>query len=263
MRSIPVSAWVLRLRADGSRDTTFGNNGVANASIGTYDFGNALAVQSDGKILIGGIGNANFAIARFLTNGTRDNTFGSSGIVTFDFAGQYDDLRDLLVLPNWNGQGERLLAVGSAFTTSSASSQQFAAAMFDLNGNLETGFGTGGKVMVDLMPGQADVATKVARMGNRLVLAGYSTLNAQTDFAMLGLTMDGAADTSFTVDGSAIFVDYFASTDHANSIVIGSQGDVALVGSAFDPTRGFFGKMFALARFSDGDRIFSNGFDTF
>ena len=38
---------------------------------------------------------------------------------------------------------------------------------------------------------------------------------------------------------------------------------IALVGSAFDPTRGFFGKMFALARFSDGDRIFSNGFEAF
>ncbi len=251
---------VVRLMADGSRDTTFGDNGVAYASVGDYDEGHALAVQSNGKILVGGIGNGDFAIARFQSDGTLDSTFGSAGVATYDFAAQFDFLQDLLILPDWNGQGERILAVGSARTGSSASSGEFAAALFDLNGNPEPGFGSGGAVMVDLAPGQAEGATAAAAVGNTLVLAGSSTLGAQTDFALLGLTPTGSVDTSFTRDGSASFVDFFASSDQANAITIGASGEVVLVGSAFDPSQ-ISGRKFALARFADGDLIFRSGFE--
>ncbi len=219
-----------------------------------------MAVQSDGKILVGGIGNGDFVIARFQSDGTLDSSFGTAGVATYDFAAQFDFLHDLLIVPDWNGQGERILAVGSANTGSSASSGEFAAALFDLNGNPEPGFGSGGAVMVDLVPGQAEGATAAAAVGNTLVLAGSSTLDAQTDFALLGLTPTGALDTSFTSDGSSSSVDFFASSDQANAIVIDSSGDVVLVGSAFDPSQ-ISGQKFALARFADGDLIFRNGFE--
>ena len=253
---------VIRLLANGLRDTTFGSNGVANVSFGNFDEGHALAVQSDGKILVGGIGDSDFAVARFLANGQLDTSFGSGGMVTHDFAGQFDFLQDLRVLPDWNGQGERILAVGSARATSSASSEAFAALMLDLDGNPEAGFGSNGAVVDDLLPGQAEHATAAALVNGRIVLAGEATVAGQTDFAMLGLTLTGNPDASFSGDGSATFVDFFASSDTANAIVIGSSGRIVLVGSAFDPAQGYAGQMFALARFADADLIFSDGFES-
>ena len=117
---------LLRLMADGSRDTAFGTNGVANVSVATFDFGTALAVQSDGKILVGGRGSGDFSLVRFTTTGVLDTTFGNNGKVTFDFAGQTDVLNALLIVPDWNAQGERILAVGSARSSSSSSSEAFA-----------------------------------------------------------------------------------------------------------------------------------------
>ncbi len=253
---------VIRLLADGSRDTTFGSNGVANVSIGNFDEGHALALQADGKILVGGIGDGDFAVARFLANGQLDAGFGVGGVAIHDFAGEFDFLQHLLVVPDWNGMGERILAVGSARSTSSASSEAFAALMLDLDGNPEAGFGSNGEVVDDLLPGQAETATSAMLANDRIVLAGEGTVSGQTDFAMLGLTMTGNPDPGFSVDGSATFVDFFASSDQANAVVTQSSGRVVLIGEAFDPVRGYAGQMFGLARFADADLIFSNGFES-
>ncbi len=256
---------LLRLMADGSRDTAFGTNGVANVSVATFDFGTALAVQSDGKILVGGRGIGDFSLARFTTTGVLDAAFGNNGKVTFDFAGQTDVLNALLIVPDWNAQGERILAVGSARSSSSSSSEAFAAVLLDPNGNPEPGFGNGGAVKVDLVPGQSDVATSAALLGDRLVLAGKvpSTTGLSVSFAMLGLTANGIPDPSFTVDGSATQVNFFSGNAQATAVVTSPQGEVTLVGWTTDPTQGTPRQGFALARFSDGDRIFSNGFEAF
>ena len=253
---------VIRLLADGSRDTTFGSNGVANVSIGNFDEGHALALQADGKILVGGIGDGDFAVARFLANGQLDAGFGVGGVAIHDFAGEFDFLQHLQVVPDWNGMGERILAVGSARSTSSASSEAFAALMLDLDGNPEAGFGSNGEVVDDLLPGQAETATSAMLVNDRIVLAGEGTVSGQTDFAMLGLTMTGNPDPGFSVDGSATFVDFFAASDQANAVVTQSSGRVVLIGEAFDPVRGYAGQMFGLARFADADLIFSNGFES-
>lgn len=54
---------LVRYRDDGSLDSTFGNNGVITTTIGTA---RAIAVQADGKILAGGIGNGFFVLARYM-----------------------------------------------------------------------------------------------------------------------------------------------------------------------------------------------------
>jgi Ca2+-binding RTX toxin-like protein len=45
---------VARLQPNGSPDTTFGNGGIARVSVTPGDTGNTLALQPDGKIVVGG-----------------------------------------------------------------------------------------------------------------------------------------------------------------------------------------------------------------
>jgi len=88
---------VMRLNPDGSPDRSFGSNGqVVTDPTGTApaarlgSFGDAVIVQSDGKILVGGwaarcAGRScsvlNAALLRYNSNGSPDPGFGNGGIV--------------------------------------------------------------------------------------------------------------------------------------------------------------------------------------
>jgi uncharacterized delta-60 repeat protein len=59
---------VARLNADGSLDASFGNGGKATVDFGAATFGNAVALQADGRIVVAGqkTGKDDFAVARLL-----------------------------------------------------------------------------------------------------------------------------------------------------------------------------------------------------
>src|SRR3989440_8962126 len=78
-----------RYNTDGSLDASFGNGGkVITDFNNSFDFGLAVQIQSDGKILAAGVGGSSttFVMARYNDNGTLDSTFGSGGKVTTTFA---------------------------------------------------------------------------------------------------------------------------------------------------------------------------------
>jgi len=81
---------VVRLDSDFTADTTFGSNGVAQANIngGNGDGNNyvlSAALQSDGKILLGGQFGQGFGIARVNADGSVDNSFGVQGVQSTSF----------------------------------------------------------------------------------------------------------------------------------------------------------------------------------
>jgi uncharacterized delta-60 repeat protein len=80
--------WVIaRYNPDGSLDWTFGTGGIVQSNhTGNYVSAYAVAIQSDGKIVVTGKnivgdGSDEFAVDRFNTDGSLDTTFGSGGIV--------------------------------------------------------------------------------------------------------------------------------------------------------------------------------------
>jgi len=86
---------VARYNEDGSLDTDFGTNGLAMTPFGAEDDGaNSVAVQPDGKILAVGQTSywfdSDFALARYLSDGTIDTTWGLGGKVTTDFNSSSD-----------------------------------------------------------------------------------------------------------------------------------------------------------------------------
>src|SRR4051794_14878956 len=89
---------VARLNANGVLDQSFGTGGVTRADFGGSrgDFATCVAIQPNGKIVVAGRRNnasdflygdqGEFAIARFNSNGTLDNTFDGDGRATVDFS---------------------------------------------------------------------------------------------------------------------------------------------------------------------------------
>ena len=76
---------VLRLNTNGTLDPTFGTGGKVITSIGPNDdFVKSLAIQADGKLLVGGEGrtgsSSSFTLVRYKTNGSLDPLFGINGI---------------------------------------------------------------------------------------------------------------------------------------------------------------------------------------
>src|SRR5690606_10487037 len=98
---------LVKLNADGSMDTAFGNNGVVMKHHGAYGKNNSLRnirVDSQGRILItgdanylgGSYGDATFM--RLLPNAANDASFGDNGVVRVTLTAVNDSFSDVAVM---------------------------------------------------------------------------------------------------------------------------------------------------------------------
>jgi uncharacterized delta-60 repeat protein len=73
---------LVRYNTDGTEDSSFGTGGkvLTDVTPGSTDRGEKVVLQPDGKILVVGTTSNALLVARYLTNGTLDNTFGTGGI---------------------------------------------------------------------------------------------------------------------------------------------------------------------------------------
>lgn len=87
---------------------------------------NALLIQPDNKIIVGGLRGFGFAVARFNENGTLDTTFGTNGVATHSFGGFYEPLTHLAFAPDG-----KIIAQGTtsdfSFSTTHAALTRFSA----------------------------------------------------------------------------------------------------------------------------------------
>jgi uncharacterized delta-60 repeat protein len=84
---------VVRYNTNGSLDNTFNTDGIVTTAVGSStDIGNAIAIQSDGKIVVAGSTvNPDFALVRYDTSGNLDNTFDTDGIVATSVGTEGDE----------------------------------------------------------------------------------------------------------------------------------------------------------------------------
>src|SRR5438093_12045130 len=94
--------------AAGDLDPTFGTGGQVTTDFNhSTDIANAVALQSDGKLVVAGTTFKNndstsedFAIIRYNVDGTLDTTFGANGKVRTDFPGLAAVASSVLVQPD-------------------------------------------------------------------------------------------------------------------------------------------------------------------
>ena len=89
---------IARYNPDGTLDTTFGNGGLVTTDIlgGSNEAARSIGLLRDNKIVVAGTSSppnaaANFALVRYLPDGSLDTGFGQGGHVTTDLGGGTED----------------------------------------------------------------------------------------------------------------------------------------------------------------------------
>jgi len=232
-----------RYNADGSLDPTFDGDGKVTTDFDAgLDFGYAVAIQGDGKIVAAGdafvSSTFDFALARYTTDGSLDPTFDGDGKVTTDFAGAYDSARGVAI----QGDG-KIVAAGDAFITGS---EHFALAGYNANGSPDPSFDGDGKVTSDF-PGSNEAANALAIQGDgKIVAAGSAYVSDAADFALARYNTDGSPDITFGGGDARVTTDFGSELDEAYAVAV--QGDGKIVTAGCAACGDFYNSEFALAR---------------
>ncbi len=213
---------VVRLTSAGALDTSFNATGIQLLN-GTKAFGtggesaNALAIQSDGKILVGGTtdvsGQTAYAAARLNTDGSLDTTFNSTGKVILDPTTGSDTLKGIGV------QTDGKIVLSGYGTGPSSGNFDFLAARLNSGGTIDTSFGSSGYVFIDFGGDDRGDAGLMIQSDNNSVIAGWSGGGAARDFALVRLN---ASSTNMIYESSTVM-------QNTNVIAPGATGDIVRI----------------------------------
>ncbi|HSX60717.1 MAG TPA: hypothetical protein VLF18_10995, partial [Tahibacter sp.] len=219
---------LVKLRPNGTTDTTFGDAAIGGGRTGSvlldvagpalHDEGRHLAVQRDGKIVVAGntlftVGNFRYrrtTVARFTAAGVLDPSFGGSGTGYVTLPGFYAadaQTSDYVAGIATNQRGDlpaddSITLVGYTFARNNAF-----VARLTRDGAIDGSFGSNGRVTFSAAS-SGGVATGVSDLraariddAGRIVLAGSGTDRGMT---FLRLLANGAPDTSFGTNGRTL-----------------------------------------------------------
>lgn len=260
---------LVRFNADGSPDTSFGNNGrVVFAVSNRNENINSVALQPNGRIVVVGSTQpiqgstvTDFLVVRFTSDGGLDASFGNNGVVTVN-QGSSDVFNAVVVQPDG-----KIVAAGSTSDCGCA-----AVARFNSNGSPDTIFG-GGLIFLDLPNFRQENLSAIALAANGRILVGglaqpfnpnfptplgYSNVlvllesdgQVVQSFGNQGVASAGAAHFAYDLD-LAVLPDGKILTTGANTIRFLSNGTV-------DPTFQAGGVGSEIALRSDGKFIVIN-----
>ena len=216
--------------APGDLDTTFSSDGKVTTDIGTTDAGRAVAIQSDGKIVVAGTAsngsNNDIAVLRYTSAGVLDTSFSADGKVVVDIDSK-DDVGYSVAIQS----DGKIVVAGASATDSFGLSFDFAVIRLTTSGSLDSTFGTNGIVTIGFGFG-SDYATGLAIASDGdIVAVGYGSNGSNFDFAVARLTSAGVLDTAFDSDGK-VLVPVGSGADYGHAVAIASDGDILVAGTS-------------------------------
>ena len=247
---------VARYTTTGSLDTSFGGTGKVIVDFAARgDYGGSIAIQADGKIVLGGSVSTSLSprpgIARLNPNGSLDTIFGGTGKVIGEVGSGIESVAvqsDGKIVATGGASGSLLLmrvnpngsldttfgGTGSVITPGGhgsgvavqsdgkiivASQTGFTVARYLSNGTLDTTFGGTGTVT-------SIAARGVVLQGDgKIVVAGGEPVSA---FAAARYNTNGTLDTSF--GGSGVVTTSFTLPATGNSVALQSDGRIVVAG---------------------------------
>ena len=219
---------VVRYNTNGTLDTTFDTDGKATTDIGNnnQDQANAIAVQTDGKIIIIGFtiiaSSLDIAVVRYNTNGALDTTFDGDGKVITNL-----DSEEFAYSVALQTDG-KIIVAGSAY---GAIGYEFAVVRYNTNGALDTTFDGDGSVTTDFGNNSDDESYSVAmQTDGKIIVAGVAYSNGRNAFAVVRYNTNGSLDTTFDEDGK-VTTDFIFSAD-GESVAVQPDGKIIVAGSS-------------------------------
>ena len=249
---------VIRVSADGlTLDTSLDGDGVKYVTITGANSAQceAVAVQSDGRLVLAGSDGSDFLVMRLTTAGAFDTSFNSTGYAFTDVgSSSWDAAHDLVVQPDG-----KLLAVGES---SASGTYDFALVRYNTNGSLDTSFGTGGKVTTPISASNTDIANAVALQSNgRIIVAGQTRTggtggfggSSYYDIALARYNSNGTLDTSFNGTGKVVtsITTFSSGVDIANSVAVRDDGLIWVGGNSSNGSNSDF----ALLRYTSSGSL--------
>jgi uncharacterized delta-60 repeat protein len=163
--------------------------GMVGTDVGSSsrDFGNAVLVQPDGKIVVAGDSYNgvyyDFGVVRYNPDGSLDTTFNGTGKVVTDFGPRTDDHGYSAIL-----QADGKIVIGGYSNTGGLyGTTKFAVVRYNTDGSLDTTLGGTGRLNTDIGSGQC----LSVQPDGRIVVAGVKQGYQSGDFAVIRYNADG------------------------------------------------------------------------
>lgn len=237
---------LLRYLPDGSLDPAFGVGGVVRTDFGgrSTDSASAVGLLPDGRIVAAGSSNVvapfDFALARYLPNGSLDASFGVGGRVVTDASGDGngDAARAMVLLPD-----------GRAVVTGTSSSGDLVLVGYAADGSLDPGFGDGGIARYEV-PDYTNGHAIARRADGRLVAVASRTtylpcpglcdpVPVTLDLVLGQFLADGSPDPAFGTDGLVVpDLDGLALAVVGEAVALLDDGGIVVAGRGALPSGG-------------------------
>jgi uncharacterized delta-60 repeat protein len=233
-----LAAGAANATVPGELDPSFGIGGKVQTPFGPESYAGGVAVQSDGKILVVGTPEASegFSVARLLSNGSPDPSWGEGGVVTTPL-GKFASAFDVLVQPDG-----KIVVVGEA---PGSKNEDFAIVRYLSNGKLDPGFGEGGIVILPVGT-EGDQGRVVAiGPGGRIAVVGISDLPSfRNAVGVAMLESNGNPEAAFAGDGTTLVQTESGEDDRGEGVDFQSDGKIVIA----DSTGAGIGDGFTLIR---------------
>jgi uncharacterized delta-60 repeat protein len=238
-------------------DATFGNKGIVTTAINlskSYSEANTVKILSNGKIVAGGFYSNennyyNFAITRYNTDGSLDNSFGTNGVATIPGSSSNSEVSSIVIqTDSADGNKEKIIAAGFTWIPNDT---DFVLVRFNPDGSIDSTFGGNGNgIVTSGINNFADYATSAAlQRDGKIIIAGYQSNGHDLDFMLARFSADGIPDNNFGGGDGIVTTDVSGhrTNDRSYSVAIQNDGNIIIAGSSDEENS------FAAARYkSDG-----------
>lgn len=226
----PYDAFVLvRFHSDGTRDSTFGMNGIVITEVNFQFNASGVELQADGKIVVAGIASSdtlnNIVLARYDSTGAIDNAFGIGGIVMTEINSNdgaitlQPDQKIVVCGTFWNGFNS-----------------DFELVRYHSDGTPDSTFGNAGTIVTDFDNGYDMAYSVVIDSSGKIVVGGSS---------------NGKFAIARFLSGLNVGVPEIADTDNSISIYPNPSNGIFQIKNSSSPIQG--ARVFNVF----GERVFS------
>lgn len=265
-----VNFCLIRYKANGGLDSSFGTNGKVIRPVSTPDnYIQFIILQPDGKIIAIGTSynllNADFTLLRYNNNGTLDSSFGVGGQVA-TAVGLYDDYAYKAAIQS----DGKIVVVGSSLDNTYVSA--FAVVRYNSNGGVDSSFGQNGRIVTHLghfityigntYYGQysSEYASNILiQTDGKIIIGGqsyshtgcydyYGYVYCNPVFAMTRYNSNGSTDSSFGKNGKAVDSTFLY---YPSAMELQADNKIVVTGANYQ-------ERFLMERFTNNGRIDSS-----